>query len=187
MRPGHVTQYAKTAQYVARTDRIFWLSEATLQGHAGLRQLVSILLGLVRSFARELATCGLPMDLASHEMPMLSMYDRGSFFRRHVDATVEETDARILTSVYYMNPGWDASCGGALRIHGADGGFTDLLPEEDSLVLFRADTVEHEVRESGARRRALTIWFAGACGAAVWEVVYKGRIALRDQPRATGR
>lgn len=57
--------------------------------------------------------------------------------------------ARQITMVYYLNPDWDASMGGQLRIHvGSDGserGKWDVEPFLDRLVMFRSDLVDHEV------------------------------------------
>lgn len=56
-----------------------------------------------------------------------------------------------ITALYYLNPDWEASMGGQLRIHldpeSTEGGCRtwDIEPVLDRLVLFRSDLVDHEV------------------------------------------
>lgn len=188
MHPGRVTQDSTSTQYNMRLDRILWLKDGALEDHPALQEVARLLAAFVHRFVGELGQMGLQMRLTGQEAPMLSTYDEGSFFRRHVDATVGKTEARVLTAVYYFNADWHPDLGGALRVHAAaGGGFEDLWPKADSLVLFRAASVEHEVREARAKRRALTLWFTGACGGEIWRVVCATRVTLRARPRPTGK
>mmetsp|Transcript_40220 Transcript_40220/g.120325 ORF Transcript_40220/g.120325 Transcript_40220/m.120325 type:complete len:445 (+) Transcript_40220:3-1337(+) len=94
---------------------------------------------------------------------MFARYEAGGYYLPHVDA--DDGDDRVLTAVYYLNQDWRCEYGGALRLQPSVGDSpVDILPEEDCLVLFRADEMVHEVREARARRLAVTIWFKGACG-----------------------
>ncbi|CAK0858845.1 unnamed protein product, partial [Prorocentrum cordatum] len=87
---------------------------------------------------------------------MASVYPpgRGAGFRRHVDNP--EGDGRRLSAVYYVNGAWAAADGALLR--GWPGGREpprEVLPEADVLVVFRADTVEHEVTRNRIRGQQL--------------------------------
>ena len=79
------------------------------------------------------------------------------------------------TLLYYLNEPWDeAADGGALRIHVptacapavADGAWpsghtaaVDVHPHRDTLAVFRADRVMHEVRPcTGRHRYAASVW-----------------------------
>ncbi|KAG7373282.1 glycosyltransferase GlcNAc [Nitzschia inconspicua] len=83
----------------------------------------------------------------------------------------QETSAspsqRLLTAIYYLvEDDWDADLdGGALRVFhdgDEDGDFTDIVPRQNRLVVFRSDCVEHQVLPSLRRSRtAITIWFYG--------------------------
>lgn len=142
-----------------RTDRILWLREDILAECSALRKLIGILTTLVPMLAQRFQ-----IDIQGQESPMLAEYGANGFFRRHIDGHAQAATAqRVLTAVYYLNKSWSASKGGELRIHHGDGSFTDIMPREDTLVLFLSRSVEHEVRVSQNTRRAVTIWFHGEC------------------------
>eukprot|EP00415_Alexandrium_ostenfeldii_P001923 UN1923 len=124
----------------------------------GTRQLCDALVRFVALFTEEVQRGGHSLTIKGNNRPMLAVYDEGSFFKQHIDA-VTLADPRSLTLTYYMNADWKQEYGGALRLWPGNNRFVDIWPEADSLVLFRADGVSHEVRTSKERRRALTIWF----------------------------
>lgn len=147
----------------SRTDRIMTLqteAEEHLEAFPGLLRLCAGLESVVMQVARELRLSTLQMKITGRYEPMLACYEAGGRYLSHVDSN--STDDRLLTAIYYLNEDWDDSMGGALRLHG-DGEHQDLLPARDSLVIFRADRVMHEVRPTKAKRVALSTWFCGTC------------------------
>eukprot|EP00966_Prymnesium_polylepis_P060790 1410134-Prymnesium_polylepis.1 len=117
---------------------------------------------------------------------MVAVYPGGgSFHAVHIDNQDGDGRAddfgRVLTFIYYLNEDWEAADGGALRLHvpracGARdaavaaahaAGHTpaiDVVPRLDTMAVFRADRVMHEVRPCPARRRyAASVWVT--CGA----------------------
>lgn len=88
----------------------------------------------------------------------------GSKYPRHVDnsgGAAGGFDMRKITFIYYMNPGWDASNGGALRVFEGDDGYVDTMPDGDRLVVFHSDKCLHEVmpnEDPDSPRYALTLW-----------------------------
>ena len=71
----------------------------------------------------------------------------------NVDGDGRGDFGRCFTLVYYLNPCWDtARNGGALWIHG-EAGVYEVSPGADTLVIFRADQMLHEVRTAPARAR----------------------------------
>ena len=58
----------------------------------------------------------------------------------------------------YLNPGWSAGDGGLLRLH-LNARPVDVPPRAGTLVLFRSDTVRHEVLPATRPRFSLTGWF----------------------------
>ena len=93
---------------------------------------------------------------------MLAIYPGGgSRFQAHVDNTTG--DGRRLTVLCYLNPGWLADDGGALRVH-ADAGPVDVLPAAGRLALFYADKMKHEVRPTQRARAAVTLWYRRRAG-----------------------
>jgi len=81
----------------------------------------------------------------------------GSRYVRHRDA-FQGAESRRVTAIWYANPGWHASHGGALRLH-TQAGPVDVAPVLDRLVVFMSETLEHEVLPTRAPRLAVTAWF----------------------------
>eukprot|EP00439_Symbiodinium_sp_Y106_P060221 s1483_g8.t2 len=109
---------------------------------------------------------------------MASVYppDCGAQFRRHLDNPCD--DGRRISAVYYVNPGWKREDGALLRCWSRHGEVEEILPSEDTLVLFEADSIEHEVTQNSSTgifpdgyRCAFTCWY--------WE----GRAPNVDTPR----
>ena len=79
-----------------------------------------------------------------------------------------------MTLVYYMNPDWPKDNGGELRLYprhteggGREGGWVDVAPEGDTLVMFLSDELAHEVRpneseEEEKHRWTYTLWLVEA-------------------------
>lgn len=135
---------------------------------------------------------GGPLHYTGRTDLMLACYPGGgAAYGPHIDnVDGDGRDAldygRCFTCVYYLNeaPWDDAARGGALRVHLAppdrpndrraafglarsDHDAVDISPRGDSLVIFRADRVLHEVRPSHAPRYAATMWlYAGSREAA---------------------
>jgi SM-20-related protein len=81
----------------------------------------------------------------------------GARYLRHLDRFAD-SDARVISAVLYLNAGWTAEQGGALRLYAGEG-YEDVLPEAGTLVVFRSDSVEHEVLPGSRLRYSLTGWF----------------------------
>ena len=102
----------------------------------------------------------------------LVAHNDGAFFKRHVDRLYgheRRKHDRILTSVYYFFVEPKAFTGGALRLYSldkekGDNIFTDVLPEQNTLIVFPS-WVPHEVmpvscpsRSFAHSRFAVTCW-----------------------------
>ncbi|MEZ4316256.1 MAG: 2OG-Fe(II) oxygenase [Myxococcota bacterium] len=87
-------------------------------------------------------------------------YREGAYYRPHFDA-FRGDPSRVVTAIWYLNPGWAASDGGMLRGFEPDGP-REVAPQLDRLVLFLSERVEHEVLPAARDRFALTAWFRGA-------------------------
>lgn len=85
-----------------------------------------------------------------------ALYPPGAAYARHVDQP-RGSDARVVSLVLYLNEGWRAADGGALRLYAA-GGAIDVLPEAGTLVAFRSEGLPHEVLPARRERLALTGW-----------------------------
>jgi SM-20-related protein len=133
-----------------RGDRIAWVDETTL---APSERTVWDALEHLRLELNRTALLGL-LSLEAH----YAIYPAGSFYRRHRDR-FRDDDARALSWVLYLNEGWCAADGGALRIHLSERASRDVLPVAGTLVCFLSERFEHEVLPATRERLSLTGWF----------------------------
>lgn len=87
----------------------------------------------------------------------VARYGAGAGYARHLDAFRGDPNRR-LTSICYLNPGWEPAQGGLLRIWPPSGEAL-VEPLAGRLVVFRADLLEHEVLPAHAPRYAVTAWY----------------------------
>ena len=132
-----------------RGDKILWLDsgEATPAQQAYWRAVEDLQLDLNR---------GLFLSLVSFEA-QFAVYGPGAFYKTHVDR-LEASDERMISCTLYLNDAWRLEDGGALRLH-VEGGPVDVLPAAGTMVVFRSDSVPHEVLVSTRERYSLTGWF----------------------------
>lgn len=101
---------------------------------------------------------------------MYAYYPNGGYYRRHCDAEKGSiSDWRKYSFLLYLNPNWEASHGGQLRLHRDSGkdtlppgelpNFMDIEPKSGTLVLFRSDLIPHEVLDTHCERLAIVGWF----------------------------
>lgn len=86
-----------------------------------------------------------------------ALYPPGTGYARHRDR-FRDDDARVLSSVLYLNEGWQPADGGALRLHLPEGA-QDVLPAGGTLVLFLSAEIEHEVLAATRERASIAGWF----------------------------
>ncbi len=136
-----------------RGDRIAWLQHHWPAASAYLRLMDSLRMTLNR-------TCFL--GLAEYEAHY-ACYQPGGFYRRHVDRHADAAGAgqgqRVISTVCYLNePGWPADAGGELVMYPPDGPPLPVRPESGTLVVFRSDSMPHEVLESRRERLSIAGW-----------------------------
>lgn len=95
----------------------------------------------------------------------LAVYPPGTFYRRHLDQ-FREGHARLITCLLYLNRDWREDFGGQLRIYLPDNedAFVDVLPMAGTFVMFRSDTVAHEVLPATRHRFSITGWLRRETG-----------------------
>lgn len=84
-------------------------------------------------------------------------YPPGAGYARHRDR-FRSDDARVLSLVLYLNPGWPDHAGGALRLHLPDGPH-DIAPRSGTVAIFLSAEVEHEVLPADRPRFSVAAWF----------------------------
>lgn len=83
----------------------------------------------------------------------------GARYARHRDAFRDALGGvRRATAIVYLNDAWRPEDGGLLRLHVAPEP-VDVEPVAGRLVVFLAETVEHEVLPAFAERLAVTAWY----------------------------
>ena len=101
-----------------------------------------------------------------------SLYAPGTHYARHLDRFSDDRSiagsmdgARVLSLVIYLNAGWDAADGGALRLHDGAGAAHDVTPQGGDLVAFLSDRVAHEVLPATKPRWSIAAWLCQAASA----------------------
>lgn len=93
--------------------------------------------------------------------------ERSQGYLRHVDNDklfrAGRDNGRVLTTIFYLNPGWRSEDGGALRVFDLESPLqvrAEVLPVLNRLIVFWADEVPHEVLPPRVRDRfACTLWY----------------------------
>lgn len=132
-----------------RGDSIEWLESgesAAVDGYMGL-------MDALRQGLNQQLYLGLE-DYESH----FALYPPGAFYLRHVDR-FRDDDRRVVSAVLYLNEGWQAEQGGALRLYLEEEREWDVLPEAGRLVIFMSANLPHEVLPATRERMSLTGWF----------------------------
>ncbi len=86
----------------------------------------------------------------------LAHYPAGSFYKRHLDQFKSRSN-RMISMIIYLNDGWKPGNGGELKIF-QDKGDLIVEPLARRCVLFKSDTVPHEVLKTQVSRYSLTGW-----------------------------
>jgi SM-20-related protein len=132
-----------------RGDFTCWLREPLLPAE---RQLLQKIEELRLELNRE-AFLGL-FELELH----YAKYPAGSAYARHVDQPLGNSQRRV-SLVLYLNPEWQCTDGGALRLYGGKDGFIDIEPLAGRLVCFLTLSREHEVLKARRDRSSISGWF----------------------------
>jgi len=86
----------------------------------------------------------------------MTVYPAGAYYKRHLDQ-FKPGDHRKLSVICYLNNNWTDDLGGQLRMY-LKGGTKDVLPIAGRVVIFRSDSIEHEVLPSKKERLSITGW-----------------------------
>lgn len=89
-------------------------------------------------------------------------YPVGSFYRRHVDRH-RDSNARVVSVVFYLNAEWPADAGGELVMYDAAGlPLFRQSPEGGTLAVFLSADMPHEVLPASRERWSIAGWFRTA-------------------------
>ena len=133
-----------------RSDDIQWLKGKTEAECAYLARMEALRTTLNRE---------LFLGLFDYEC-LFARYLEGARYRTHLDAFTGERN-RVLSTVLYLNKGWQAAEGGELVLYEGDGAtvLSRVLPEHNRLLMFLSEGFPHEVLPTHRVRFSLTGWF----------------------------
>lgn len=142
------TGISRTASAL-RGDSIHWFATDALTGPQQVftERMDALRLRLGRELMLSLVDC------ESH----YAMYRPGAGYARHLDR-LRGSDSRVISAVFYLNPDWLDSDGGALRLYLDDGSHRDIYPRAGDLLLFLSGRFEHEVLPSTRDRMSIASW-----------------------------
>jgi SM-20-related protein len=86
-----------------------------------------------------------------------AVYPPGAGYTRHIDR-LRDSDARVVSTVFYLNEGWQDADGGALRLYLDGGSHRDIYPHAGTLLLFLSAQFEHEVLPATRDRMSIACW-----------------------------
>lgn len=135
-----------------RGDQILWLERST---SPAARDWLDRMERLRLAINRQLYL-GL-FDFECH----YAAYPPGTFYRRHLDRFASE-NSRTVSAILYLNPDWQETDGGALRIYDGpqpDSSWQDVRPQAGTFVCFLSDRIHHEVLPTARERLSVTGWF----------------------------
>jgi SM-20-related protein len=139
-----------------RGDAIAWIRPE--EPPPGLTELCALFLALRETLNRQAY-----LGLERMEVQVARYPGGGAAYGRHRDAFAASPGGRPnrrVTAIYYVNPDWEPTDGGLLRLH-LDAGPITIEPVLDRLLIFLSERVEHEVLPARTPRRAVTAWFRG--------------------------
>ena len=130
-----------------RGDFIYWLDREKDSGLNPFFELMDELIQKLKQYCY--------LSLTDSEFH-IAKYPPGSHYNRHLDQFQERSNRQI-TVLIYLNENWEKGDGGELKIY-RDNGDILVEPIAKRLLLFKSDSVEHEVLTTNVTRYSLTGW-----------------------------
>lgn len=135
-----------------RGDFIYWLDLARFT--SAQRQFWLELSLLRQALAKKLF---MPLHYMEFHY---AIYPPGTFYKKHVDQ-FQGSDHRQISFVFFLNPGWQKTDGGLLRIFSEaapDRIEAEIVPHIGDGIVFLSGSIPHEVTETMKKRYSITGW-----------------------------
>lgn len=133
-----------------RGDRLCWIGEA---GARGMERRWMDWVGGLQTTLNRAFYLGI-----RHWEGHYAVYPPGARYGRHVDR-FRDDDARIVSTVLYLNSRWRPEDGGQLRLYPDGVPPVDIHPAPGRLVCFLSDDLPHEVIRTERERLSVVGWF----------------------------
>lgn len=140
-------------QPTIRNDKVLWLEEA------GCSPSQAIYLSALEKLRLRLNR-DLLLGLFNFEGHM-AIYPPGTRYRRHKDQ-FRGMGTRRISCILYLNPDWQISDGGALRLYLDNDNpdlYRDIYPYAGRLITFLSERFYHEVLPASRERYSITGWY----------------------------
>jgi len=133
-----------------RRDQIKWLDGSTTAQKSYLNLMAELQYQLNRA---------LFLGLFEYECHF-AVYKTGDFYKKHLDSFRGRAN-RMVTTVLYLNPDWQADWGGELVVYNEDSSaqLTNVTPEIGKLIVFMSEQIPHEVLPTQHPRISIAGWF----------------------------
>lgn len=133
-----------------RRDETRWLNPKHATDAAYMDAMATFRLAINRRLFMGL------FDYESH----YAHYAPGAFYKKHLDAFKGQSN-RVLTTVLYLNPDWQAEDGGQLLIYTPDSRevLQTIDPNFGTFVIFLSEQFPHEVVKAQRDRYSIAGWF----------------------------
>ncbi|BBP42270.1 2OG-Fe(II) oxygenase [Thiosulfativibrio zosterae] len=133
-----------------RRDQIKWLDNSTPPQQRYLKHMANLQCQLNRALFLGL------FEYESH----FALYKKGDFYKKHLDSFRGKAN-RMVTTVLYLNPDWQAEWGGQLVIYNEDSSqkLATINPRIGKMVVFMSEQIPHEVLPTLHPRVSIAGWF----------------------------
>ncbi len=135
----------------ARRDSILWIDADTVLRSRFLSVMEEMRIALNRS---------LLLGLFYYEAHF-ARYDKGGFYKKHLDAFKGESN-RMLSTVLYLNNDWQSEDGGELVLFDEFNTVKEIAhirPEKGRFVVFLSESFYHQVNPARECRHSIAGWF----------------------------
>lgn len=96
------------------------------------------------------------LSLSDYEFHF-AYYPSGGFYKKHLDQFSNRNN-RMISMIIYLNENWKNGDGGELKIYPNNSDSKTIEPILNRCILFKSDTLLHEVLKSNKPRKSLTGW-----------------------------
>lgn len=133
-----------------RRDKIRWLDGSSDAQQTYLKQMADLQYQLNRTLFLGL------FEYESH----FAIYQAGDFYKKHLDSFRGRAN-RMVTTVLYLNPNWQADWGGELVVYNEDSSaqLATVTPEIGKMMIFMSEQIPHEVFVTQQPRVSIAGWF----------------------------
>lgn len=138
----------RQVQSSIRGDFIYWVDQEVDMELHELFETLDKLVGKLKEY--------LLLSISDYEFHF-ALYPPKTRYEKHVDQFKGKNN-RLISVLIYLNEHWQPGDGGELKIYQSNGDELLIQPIAKRLVMFKSDTVEHEVMTTNTPRKSLTGW-----------------------------